>query len=665
MKHLLLTSLLLLFLLCPESTYSQVKTKQSLKTERKKPTKRTIKKDEKIRTVKTEVPVRAVNQDTSKLMIVNNRPVKLKKVPVLSPSRFKFVSALKKANLSDSRDRTDNTQLETTGSNATNYMNITESGTKKENNCYVTTKTLDITTADFSYFTESSAPDFIKPGVVINYQSILDGRNTINTTPRNPMMIYLINTSAIPGLDQLSVDIADPQNISGINNALGNLTGKLNTKSVPANMSFEIMEINSEKQLQYAVTGSYSYGSMVSAKFGVSGGNYSNSYYYLIKFTQNMYNVAADPNTVSFINIPNNADQLAYVSEVTYGRKGLMMIKTNKSMSQIKAEMEVSANYGLHKGDIGGFIKSVNLDSNSEIRVFFYGGSSSVAARSLQASDMRKGFDKWVEAEAGNGLLALPISYKVKNLKGEQLKISSVFKQEDRDCVPRKKLKLKVTLLEIDGWNTTDSDDKGDYAVIQHVRYTANNKVKPGNVSYNTFKKNTPCNLAGNKKWNGAIALACGSMKDQIHVSMNSGNHRRSRNNIKNSVIFEVSPEEANDKSAKFEVETWVKEYSTNWRGNRDDILMNNDFVVRQEIPIPFVLAELQGISKGSFDQKYAKDNGLHGKIFNNFGNEYVAMTKTEVNDINKTYLDAVFRARNSGDLKEKAFLYLRFELID
>lgn len=283
MKHLILTLGLLLCFTFPTNIYSQNKSKQQTKKERVK-----TKKDRKTpikRTIKTDRQIRVLKPDTVvKNLKLNTQPVKFTKMPTLIPGLYKSVSGLKKEDLSDTRDSSDRTQIESTGSNATNSIDITESATTKVDNCYVTPKTLDITTADFSYFTESSTPDFIKPGVVINYQSILDGRNTINTAPRKPMKIYLVNTSAIPGLDNLLVNIEEPQNISGINNALGSLTGRLNTKSVPANMSFEIMEITSEKQLQYAVTGSYSYGSMLSAKFGVSGGNYSNSYYYLLKF---------------------------------------------------------------------------------------------------------------------------------------------------------------------------------------------------------------------------------------------------------------------------------------------------------------------------------------------------------------------------------------------
>ncbi len=646
------------FLLMSMPSFAQKTTKkqEASKTKTEKVEKN---KSWKIREIKNVPKTKPINIVTP--VKVNTIPVKLIKKPILTPGLFEYVSGLKKVDVSDTRDRSDHTKLEASYTNATNQINVSESKPVKDaNNCFVTTKTLNITTSDFSYFTESSIPPFIKPGVVINYQSILDGRNTINTEPRDPMTVYLINTSAISGLDNLSVSVEDPQNISGINNALGNLTGKLNSKTIPANMSFEIIEINSEKELQYAVTGSYSYGAMVSAKFGVSGSNYSNSYYYLIKFTQNMYNVAADPNTVKFINTPSDAGQLAYVSEVTYGRKGLMMIKTNKSMSEIKAEMQVSANYGLSKGDIQGFVKSINRDSSSETRVFFYGGSSSVAARSVQENDMKIGFDKWVEAEAGNGLLALPISYKVNNLKGEQLKISSVFEQKDRDCVPKKNLKLKVTLLEIEGKNTKDNDGIADYAVMQHIKYTANNKVKSkfGNVLYKTFKKKTPCKVAGTKSWPGSIALACGNMNDQIHVAMNSSKNRKNLKNIMNSVVFEISPEEANDENAKFEVETWVKEYSSK------DILMNNDFGMTQKIPIHFVLAELQGISQAEFSENYGKDSQLSGD-YNNFENEYTAMTKIVVSATGETYLDAVFRARNKGDLREKAFLFLRFELID
>lgn len=660
MKQILLILSLAFFVGLPGNVYSQekpkvVQPKQTIKVKNQKPPKNTVQVGTQPKVIQQDPPVR----------VLNTKPVKLVKIPTLNAGLYKNITPLKKIDVSDSKDRSDKSTIQTTGGGGSNGVNVTETKPVKDaNNCLVSTKTLDITTTDFSYFTESSTPDFIKPGVVINYSSILDGRNTINTTPRNPLTIYLINTSAGAGNNNLSVDVENPQNVSGINNALGQLTGQLNTQSIPANMSFEISEISSEKEFQYGVTGSYSYGSMLSAKFGVTGGDFSKNYYYLIKFTQNMYNVAVDPNTVSFANDISGADKLAYVSEVTYGRKGLMMIKTKKSMSEIKAEMKISANSGIHKGDISGFVSSVNKDDSREIRVFFYGGSSNVAARSLQENDMKNGFDNWVAAEAGNGLLALPISYRVKNLKGEQLQLKSVFTQPNRNCVPKKALKLKVTLLEIDPKVTTDSDKKGDYGIRQHVKYTANKTVKEasGNVVYNTFKKETnPCKLAGDKDWSGAIPLACGSSKDQIHVNVNGDKNRKRLNNIRNSVVFDISTEEASDKNAKFEVQTWVKEYSDK------DILMNHDFSIPQEIPIYFVLNELQGLSSGvSFSENYSKDGALTLKV-HNFNDDYPAMFRgTDAAKGNQPYLDAVLRARNSGSsVDEKAFLYLRFELID
>ena len=660
MKHLLLLLSLAIFVALPVNLYSQekpkvVNPKQTMKVERQKPPTKTVQ-------VGNQT---GVIQQYPQVNVLNTKPVKLLEIPKLNSELYKKITALKKVDVSDKKDRSDKSTIETTGSGGSNGMNVVSESkpVKDANNCLVSTKKLNITTTDFSYFTESSTPDFIKPGVVINYSSILDGRNTIITTPRNPLTIYLINTSAIAGNNNLSVDIENPQNVSGINNALGQLTGQLNTKSIPANMNFEISEVTSEKEFQYSVTGSYNSAVTLSSKFGVKGGDFSNSYYYLIKFTQNMYNVVVDPNTVRFVNDISEASNLAYVSEVTYGRKGLMMIKTKKSMSEIKAEMSVSANTGITKGNISGFVKSINKDESKDIRVFFYGGNSSVAAFSLQESDMKKGFDNWVASEAGNGLLALPISYRVKNLKGEQLKLNSVFEQSNRNCVTKKALKLKVTLLEIDPKVTQDSDKLGDYGIRQHVKYTANRSVKKpsGSVVYNTFKKQTnPCELAGNKIWDGAIPLACGSASDQIHVNVNANKERKRLNNIRNSVIFDLSAEEASDKNAKFEVQTWVKEYSDK------DILMNHDFSIPQEIPIYFVLNELQGLSSGvEFNENYSRDGALSLKVYN-FNEDYPAMFKGVDATNGQTYLDAVLRARNSGStVEEKAFIYLRFELID
>lgn len=649
MKKLILIFSLILFVGNPTAIFGQEK-----KTKKTQTTK----------TLKTKKPSLQTSTPKGVILAPNTKPMVLQKTPVLKvrPELFDRIKALKKVTLNDQRDSSDKTSLEVTSSNSTN--NVRESGPQDvlgPNNCYSSTKTLDITTTDFSYFTETSIPDFVKPGVVIHYQSILDGSNTINTTPRHPMTIYLINTSAIQGLNNLSIDIVNPQSISGINNALGSLTGKLRTRDIPANMSFEITEINSEKQLQYAISGSYSYGSFVSAKFGVSGSDYSNAYYYLIKFTQNMYTISTDPNTVQFIDTPNSSNQLAYVSDVTYGRKGLMMIKTNKSMSEIKAEMNVSANYGIQKGNIQGMLNSINRDSSSSVHVFFYGGSSSVAARSLQANDMKQGFDKWVEAEAGNGLLALPISYRIKNLKGEQLSIGSIFKQTNRTCVPAKKLELKVTLMGIEAWNTEDRDEKADYGLTQHIKYIAKGKVKtPKKKHYQKFPNKTNCDRRIGGKWAGSIPMICGDMQNQIHVNTNKGNNRQYLNNIGNYVVFEITPEEANDTRATFEVQNWAKEYSNT------DILMNLDFSVPQQIPIHHLLAELQNISDATYNEAYARDGSLRDKIFKNFSGSYTEMAKIKDDVLNKKYLDAVFRARNSeSKLREKAFIWLRFELIE
>ena len=587
--------------------------------------------------------------------ILNTDPVKLIKKPTLNPELYKNINALKKIDVSDSRDRTDKTTIETTGSGAINSIEI--SG-KEPNLCEPpTTRKLDITTSDFSYFTTSSVPDFIKPGVVINYSSIIDGRNTINTTPRTPLTVYLVNTSAIAGLDNLSVDILNPQNVSGINNALGNLTGKVNSKSIPADMNFEITEINSEKSFQYAITGSYSAGPLLSAKFGVSGGDFSNSYYYLIKFSQNMYNVAVDPNTVSFVNDMPNANQLAYVSDVTYGRKGLMLIKTTKSMSEIKAEMSVKVNYAISKGEISGFLKSVNRDSSSEIRVFFYGGSSSVAARSLQESDMSAGFDKWVFAEAGNGRLALPISYKVKNLKGEQLMLSSVFEQKERNCVPKKDIKLKVTLLDLQciGGRDGGGNEPDDYAIQQYVVYKANGKEKTfTSRSINVFpnRQNGPVQVPNQKN-----IFISGDAKHQLHVKQNRNRVGRG-NIINNSLVFDISQDEYMDKNAEFKIYTWLKEYS----GSNDKVLANNIYT---SVKIKEVIDLLLGVTE--LDEVTTFPDGQIGKgsdgraLFHSFGSGYLMLA-----DIQKLKSKKVLEGPiKLGDGSEKAAAWMTFELLD
>lgn len=585
------------------------------------------------------------------------------KVPKISPE---FAKRIKLTPLdSKTIDKTDKATLSVGSSSGQNEMvenNKTQMG--QDGNCYTVKKTVNVKTSEFSWFTAGGgAPAYANPGVVMNYQSILSGSNKIIGDERFPMDIYLSNPIAGSKLSPKMVTVEKPHLTGHIINGMGMLIEGIN-EDIPANMSFTITEVNSEKELQYAMNGSYDYSggmSSVSAKFGISGNDFSKKHYYFVEFIQHLYTIVADPNTVEFKNTPNKAQDLVFISEVNYGRRGVMLVETSKSSSEFKSSASIGGGYGFHSGNIDAFLKTVKSDSDSSIKLFFYGGKSGEAASSLTDDDVKNGFNKWLIANAGSGQYALPISYRLKNLKGEDLTLKSSFEQVDRDCVVAKKLKLKVTLLGIENWRTR-TGNATDYGIQMGTKYSSNGTVLPAtSIQRNRFPHRTNCS---NYPLSGAVSLVCGDKQDKINVSVNPTTKRKFTNNINNYVIYEIPPNMVTDKQAKFEVGFWVKNYST-----KGDLMMNTDFQLPRTVDIYSVLGILQGADTGhKFSSKKLSDESLDvtgaAGGFELFDQVHAPMMK--VTSGSQTYLDAIFRARNeSNDNLEKAWIFLRFELID
>lgn len=482
--------------------------------------------------------------------------------------------------------------------------------TTKQNgrNCTSSITDYNVATADFGYFLDNGTPEFIKPGVLMAYEDVLSGSNKIMTTPRNPLTIYLERTSAAVNVSNLNEVINNPHQVSNINNALGKMNAKIST-NVPAQMAIEVSEISSEEQLQYGVSGSYNNKMAgIGAKFNISGSDFKSSYYYMVKFTQSMYKIAVDDATFAFTNPASvlNTDKLVYISEVIYGRKGFLLIKTKKSKSALEASLGVNLSVGVHAGNLSAFLNKVKEDKESQVNMFFYGGNASAAAMSIQNVDIKNGFDNWIAANAGEGLKALPISYKLKNMNGDQLVLKSAFTVNQQTCVPVKEYKLQVELEQVKNYKSNDSDKKDDYVfdfepvlVIDGTSYPLQNKqltTKQSIISASNHlfvrDRNNPAN--------------------QLHV--NEGNTQQ----IKNSGVF-VIPEDVNLKNAKLQIRFRVHEITGNSLDRIIGISKVQDYNIHDHslIDIISVLTGATTLDARTYTQCNAN---CRGTKFGNFG---------------------------------------------
>ena len=234
---------------------------------------------------------------------------------------------------------------------------------------------------------------------------------------------------------------------------------------------------------------------------------------------------------------------------------------------------------------------------------------------------------------------------------------------------PTPNLKLKVTLLEIQCAVSIDGDKIDDYGMTQHVKYKADGKVKtPISTDIQKFSNHRKCKPGDqNRYWAGSTALICGNRDRQIQVQESKVTDRRSPN-INNSVIFEITPNEANDKNAEFTIDTWVTEYSSTtltdiFSNDNYDNVLNND-PRKTRVAIYDVLAILKGTKKLNATHKYFDGDVSQSLRFDNFDN--ASLPLREVDYSGKTILEGPIRGRmRHRSNNRKAFVWMRFELID
>lgn len=234
---------------------------------------------------------------------------------------------------------------------------------------------------------------------------------------------------------------------------------------------------------------------------------------------------------------------------------------------------------------------------------------------------------------------------------------------------PTPNLKLKVTLLEIQCAVSKDDDKIDDYGITQHVKYKANGKIKnPISRDIKKFRNNRKCKPGDQDRyWAGSTALICGNRDRQIHVQESKVTDRRSPN-INNSVIFEITASEANDKNAEFTIDTWIKEYSSTTLSNlllREDYdnVLNKD-PRKMRVAIHDVLAILKGTKELNATHKYFDGDVSQSLRFDNFDNASLPLRKVSYSG--RTILEGPIRGRmRNAHNNRKAFVWMRFELVD
>ena len=545
-----------------------------------------------------------------------------------------------------------------------NSTRTVSSPTKEDGElCTNTILRTNLSSASFKDFTKNGPPDWLKPGIIMNAEMFVQGKEVIEENYNRGSITI---SSTAPSAPQKSITIDNPKNRSNITVGIANLLSTDNSHVHGANISYAYSEIHSVDELNYKINGRYSNSFFdIAADLGMTSNSKKTHHYYLVEFTQTLFSLEVDGLEKENI-FPTNENvdlgKYVYISKVNYGRKGYFMFRTEKSLQDFGVSANVSANYMGHNAAVKSNLEKIASSRSTEVDAFYYGGSVSSAVDDILADWEKQGrrpLEDYIKGYRFSAAEAYPISYEMKNLDNERVGMNSRNSQNIKTCVPINNLKLKVTLVQLQSNVTQDRDQYADLGITQHIQYKANNKYKtPSQKDIRKFPTHTEC-FPGDERstWEKSTALICGNKDRQIQASANKNIGTQRTPNINSSLVFEISPEEANDRNAKFTIDTWVKEYSST------DVVLNHD-PRKIEVAIHDVLAILTGARPLGETERF-KDHSISSNVqLHHF--DGLSLPLADVGYNGKIILEGPIRARNKGNaLNEKAFVWMRFELID
>lgn len=518
---------------------------------------------------------------------------------------------------------------------------------------------INVNAREFSHIAES-AESWLKPGQIFTAQSFISGQPATVLLPRNPTKLAITLT----GVARPTYQVQNPELNSQLIQAENYLISQ-NANPPPANLSFSFHKIHSIEEMEFKLTGKFR-GALgaFSAKFGLNTGSQQESHYYMLQFQQNMFSIQADGMLSHQVFKQPVTDMSAYVyiDKVDYGRKGMIIFKSSRTLDELGITAAAGYNFGLSEARMSAAYKQLKGKDEVEVFARFYGGASAAAIQAME-NTVESGVPDiftYIRSQPNNHRLALPVGYTLKNMDNQVVgqKSNKTQTVTTKTQVPLASIfKLKVTLTDIQCINGRDGGgaDPDDYAIQQYVVYKALGKEKKY-VSRNINKFPERIDHAGQVS-NILNPLIKGDIVNQIHVREDGDINQRNRNMINNSIVFHVTVNELNDPNSSFKIFTWLKEYSKTALGRNDDkVLMNNASL---SVKINDVIKILLGLKTLNANTTYPDLSIGRGVKFHDFND---GLMLAEIRKLTPRVLEGPIRVGNPG---EKAAVWVQFELVE
>jgi hypothetical protein len=601
-------------------------------------------------------------KDLSNVIAVNRQMQLKKNKEKLERESFKSGSNNKSAT-----SNTGSMKLEIVSNNFDNGYNpkkgkASKNITKDALSC--TTRTIDINANTLTFGNigaKSGAPDWMKPGVVLKASDFLRGSHKMEIMKRHP----IVYSTSLAGFGDVTRTIQKPENSSNLVSAINHLKAK-SGNTAPANITHTFKEIHSLDELGFKLTGKYS-NSMagVSVSLGVDYGTKKERHYYMVDFIQNMFDIDVSPKLPEevFINPNQPVNDLIYISRVTYGRRGIVVVESKLDVEEFGLQLDGSMETLFESGELKVGVNTLKRDEDFSIHALIYGGNAKAATSSLlkMAKEKSLNLDKWMNANPSNPKLALPIAYELKNMNNQSLGMRSNFNRPVETCLPAitETVKLKVTLTDLICAESKDDGGNGDdYGLSQFIVYKVNGKEQ-GFIedTRDITKFSNRIDKKGQNQKENDNQLINGNKDNQLHVRQS-----RVRNtNINNSMVFEITPEALNSSSTKFEIHTWLKEYTS---GSDELLTANSGPHGYKKINVKLKEVVEYLLRPSDFSEDFSNECFNWGSITDKqckpLGTRNADLWLTEGS--NNTYVDAPI---SLGRKDARGAVWMRFELVD
>jgi hypothetical protein len=464
---------------------------------------------------------------------------------------------------------------EFTEKNETNVSNLGAPEESPNETCVKQSININANSKSFKEF--RGAPQWLKPGVILDIGDFLDGSQTAIIKERNPITI---STTIATGGANSSVVVEKPHENSEIIKAIDNLRHG----SVPSDFQFEYSEIHSIEELGFQVYGSYHNNFLgLETSLGLESFNSKAKHYYKVDLTQIMYSLEVNGLIADevFKGDQPNMQNLVYISRVNYGRRAIIIVESSMQLNSREMNTRIAVDRLIQGGEVEVGFNKIKIDEQNTIRPLFYGGETDVnfrlSADLISGANLTESFEEYFNNLESNPEFAVPISYEISNMNNQQLGMRSVFNQTVRSCVPKIKenIKVKVTFNGLQSIKSrhrkTDNDMYGMQQYIEYKQWRGDNAPSEDSGINKQYLNREI------KKFSEIIDDECENGKTYtnkiIHGNVNHTINVREDNinrspNVNNSLTFVVTPSIFDDGEdtrvyTRFRFHTWLKEYTT------------------------------------------------------------------------------------------------------